>query len=90
MPTAIKIGSQHLLISLFIAPLSILAFTALGGEVLDSHDNSIKMDYLVETVSETQTDIRDIKNDIYTNRPRVHKNSLDIEWLKRNLEESIK
>ena len=64
MPQAIKIGAQHLLITLFIAPLSVLFFTNIMGEMSESHDNGIKLDYVVGTVAE-------IKGAMDTNLPKL-------------------
>ena len=40
-----------MLISMFIAPISVILFSWLGGEFSESHDNGIKLDYLVENVA---------------------------------------
>ena len=68
MKAAIKILPMHLLVTLFVAPISVVLFTnifdSVASEMNDSHDNGIKLDYVVETVA-------DMKHSIDENLPKL-------------------
>ena len=70
MKEAVKLLPMHILVTLFVAPLSVVLFTNIftgfSEEMSESHDNGIKLDYLVETVSE-------VKHSIDTNLPKLTK-----------------
>ena len=82
MPTAVKIGSQHILISMFIAPISVILFSYLGGEFSESHDNGIKLDYLVQNVAEIKNTMDDTLPMFRDVKTRVHIMETELKYLK--------